>query len=673
MSFTCFAGQNFNALKKQTQQTNALFEDPQFGAVATTLYHCASNEKRDVEWKRPGEITDNPRLFVDGTDSDDVIQGCLGNCWFAAALAILAKNKKLLDLVIPNIKHQEWMHSTETTVGGESKIQVTPQYGGIFKFRFWRMGNWVEVVVDDRLPVVDGKLIYIHSREVNEFWSALVEKAYAKLNGCYEILKCGSPGEALVDFTGGINETIRLSENLAPKEVDRIFQKLISLQRNHALIVATIHDPDGEQKTLPQGLVTGHTYSLTKIHDMRLSRGLFSVFNRERMAMCRLRNPWGELEWKGPWSDGSEEWTKIPESEKKDMGLVFTDDGEFWMDMTDFVQFFSSIDICEVFNTNIFNFSHTWHEFETADQWDQRTAGGGMAHDSFLTNPQFLISIKHNKGRESNVEFVCHLTHKPWIAIEPDNLASPTKPPAESVEPSEGTQLIEKTTEVKVSHYPIGVSIFRVEHNRLYRMHRKREPIETTTYFDSRDTFAKLTLHEGRYVIIPNTSEPSQTADFFLRCFTDRKISITRLIKHHPVGIWYKCISQPQISILIDLEKADGLLKQDQIGGADPYCVITLGKETARSHIINDTVEPKWNSQFVFYSANRNSELTIRVWNKNVIKDDFMGQVVTPLPGPEDVDGRRYCRDLVLKDGSQPQNMGTLSFVVRVYNDPRGL
>eukprot|EP00800_Vazella_pourtalesii_P002531 TRINITY_DN12420_c0_g2_i1.p1 TRINITY_DN12420_c0_g2~~TRINITY_DN12420_c0_g2_i1.p1 ORF type:complete len:675 (+),score=89.23 TRINITY_DN12420_c0_g2_i1:56-2080(+) len=674
MSFSRFGGQDYATLKKQTQQTNTLFEDPLFGAVEKSLYSCVTNEKQDIVWKRPGEITDNPRLFVDGTDSDDVIQGCLQNCWFAAALATLAKNKKLLDLVIPNIKHQEWMHSTEATVGGETRIQVTPRYGGIFKFRFWRMGEWLEVVVDDRLPVVDGKLIYIHSREQNEFWSALVEKAYAKLNGCYEALRTGSPGEALVDFTGGINETIKLESNISPKQLDAIFQKLLDVQKNHALIVASIHDPDGEQKTLPQGLVTGHTYSLTNIHDMRLSRGLFSIFNRERMAMIRLRNPWGEIEWKGPWSDGSEEWTKIPEAEKKDIGLVFSDDGEFWMDMTDFIQFFSSIDICEVFNTNIFNFSKTWHEFSAAGQWDRRTAGGGMAHDSFATNPQYLIHIKHIKGKEGNVEFVCHLTQQPWVLKEEDNLASPVRQPVESVETTEATELITKVAvEEKPIHYPIGITLIRAEHNREYRIHKKRDPIATTIYIDSRDTFSKVTLHEGKYVMIPNTSEPSQTGNYFLRTFTDRKIVITELVRHHPVGIWYKCISQPQFIVLVDLEKAEGLVKQDQIGGADPYCVLSLGKQKNRSHFINDTLQPVWNSQFIFYTSNRNENLTIRVWNKNLLKDDFMGQTQIALPGPQDVDGRRYCRELVMKDGSHIMDMGLLSFVVRVYNDIRGL
>lgn len=61
---------------------------------------------------------------------------------------------------------------------------------GIFHFYFWWYGHWKEVIIDDYLPTDGQRLIYISNwEERDEYWGALLEKAYAKcVNfGCYFI------------------------------------------------------------------------------------------------------------------------------------------------------------------------------------------------------------------------------------------------------------------------------------------------------------------------------------------------------------------------------------------------------------------------------------------------------------------------------------------------------
>ncbi len=51
------------------------------------------------------------------------------------------------------------------------------------------------------------------------------------------------------------------------------------------------------------GLVQGHAYSITAVRKISLGIGLVAFFKRDTIDMVRLRNPWGQKEWTGAWSD----------------------------------------------------------------------------------------------------------------------------------------------------------------------------------------------------------------------------------------------------------------------------------------------------------------------------------------------------------------------------------
>lgn len=56
---------------------------------------------------------------------------------------------------------------------------------------------------------------------------------------------------------------------------------------------------DGRGRT-PQGLVTNHAYSITKVCYVPKT----TPSGTNVISLIRVRNPWGDdVEWNGPWSD----------------------------------------------------------------------------------------------------------------------------------------------------------------------------------------------------------------------------------------------------------------------------------------------------------------------------------------------------------------------------------
>ena len=135
------------------------------------MFICLSNDLR------PHSITESRQ----GLDS-----------WFVPAFSAIADSTVLLNHVIPPDQ-------------GFSKHE---NYCGIFHFRFW-FGRWIEIVIDDLLPTRKGLLVYMKSTSNVEYWPALLEKAYAKAKGTYELLNSWLPIDACIELTGGCPERVK--------------------------------------------------------------------------------------------------------------------------------------------------------------------------------------------------------------------------------------------------------------------------------------------------------------------------------------------------------------------------------------------------------------------------------------------------------------------------------
>ncbi|NXC52010.1 CAN5 protein, partial [Aleadryas rufinucha] len=596
-SVQLFRDQKYHELKEQCLQQGRLFEDPEFPASDESLYYDSAPGGK-VEWKRPKDLCEDPRLLVDGISSHDLHQGKLGNCWFVAACSCLALRKSLWQQVIPDCNEQEW------------DPKNPGKHAGIFRFRFWRFGEWTEVVVDDLLPTEHGELIYCRSNERNEFWSALLEKAYAKLAGSYQALDGGCAAEALVDFTGAVAESVNLAEGKYGEVISeqmKLFEDLMKVHKRGGFISCSISSPGRPSEAETEmGLVVGHAYSVTAIRKLRLGERLVFSFKAEKLFMIRLRNPWGRKEWHGAWSDSSEEWKKVSDSERKNLGLTVKNDGEFWMTFEDWCKNFTDVDICRTVNTSYFSLHKTWEKEMMCGAWAKhpepllnRSGGCFDNRETFLQNPQYLFDV--TKAEDEVL-----------VSLQQEDRRKYKK-------------------EGKGDNITIGFEILKVEDNRRYRLHKLtvQERVATSPYSNTRSVFLRRTLQQGRYVLIPTTYIPGVPAKFILRLYTDVASKLRELKADRPkMTCWSLLCGYPRRVTQIKVHSAEGLQKQDGSGGADPYVLIKCEKESRRSLVQHDTTSPVFGTQVIFYRKDIDSPVTIQVWNSKLLSDQFLGQAV---------------------------------------------
>nr|XP_046266463.1 calpain-1 catalytic subunit-like isoform X2 [Scatophagus argus]XP_046266464.1 calpain-1 catalytic subunit-like isoform X2 [Scatophagus argus] len=483
-----YNNQDYAQLKDNSLRRRRLFVDSTFPPENRSLGHMPDMprwKKNQVEWLRPADIlklqnvNDDPIFCSKGASRFDFTQGGIGNCWFLAAISSLTFHKSLMVQVIP-------------------MDQSFKNYAGIFHFRFWRFGKWVDVVIDDFLPVLDKQLLSVRSKSGNEFWGPLLEKAYAKVCGSYSDMNAGLPSEACKDFSGGVHMNYELQEAHTSGHDKELWLSLSRATGCNSMICCGTPPDSGSMvnAVADSGLVDAHAYSVTAVTEVN--------YYGSPVKLVRIMNPWGRQEWSGKWSDNSSMWQRVsPEDREK---CSNREDGEFWMELEDFCRYFSMLFIC-CENPNFLDgdLSCQWKSMTYDGSWVAgKSAGGSLNNSSFATNPQYRIQVtKIDRSEREDKNVLLSLM-----------------------------QIPQQQNRQEIRSYPIGLTVFKVPpgtpKGRLnYSFFRRNKMMkDKLIYSYNRDLIEQHSLEPGEYVIVPYTLKPYMSAEFVLTVYTKSEAKI---------------------------------------------------------------------------------------------------------------------------------------------------
>ncbi|OWF50689.1 calpain-2 catalytic subunit-like [Mizuhopecten yessoensis] len=470
-SQSSFRANMYETYRDLCRQNDMMFKDPDFPAMDESLFRQGKSPVGQIQWKRPGHLCKKPRFLSNDITSCKIQSGQLGSNWLIGCFTCLTSAPSLMKHCIP--------------VGQE----FDDKYVGIFRFRFWRFGQWTEIVIDDRLPTLNGELLYSRSSDPTEFWPALFEKAYAKLQGCYEVFQGGVLGWSLQDITGGITMTTNIQDN--PKFVQKVVD--IGLSRA-SLIGASIQiTTNVKAQTSPAGLVTGHVYNVTGYAELPKKS--------ETEVLVRLRDCSGKSNWRGAWSEGSKDWSELSDDVRAQVRNRKMENGEFWMSFEDFNRTFTLLESCFLTPESWklepkIQYRKSWRSTQAPRQWRFGFNAGGP-HDSPMafSNCQFFMELK-----------------KPSCVV---------------------LSILQKYRSTVNRVLSIGCLVYSVPNaleTRLgYSEFNQLKLLFSTGLRQNRENAGFYILPAGHYLVLPVTANPEMEGKFMLRIFTEGDSSVREL------------------------------------------------------------------------------------------------------------------------------------------------
>ncbi|XP_033726509.1 uncharacterized protein LOC117316119 [Pecten maximus] len=337
-----------------------LFVDPSFPPDLSSLSYVYSGDDRyeKMIFERPLTTSSNAVLIGAGgvLEAPFPWKQFRKRKWFEAAVVIASLCVRYVERLVPGYRMCEQGFTTD--------------YIGAFHFNVWRYGEWIDVVVDDNLPLYKNSLNYCRSfGNPPEYWGPLLEKSYAKIMQTYEAIESGNTLDALTDITGAVCEFY--TPDINPPE--HFFHIIYKSWENRSYMVCWRNS----KRLTPTGFNhfrCNSDESEEEIEAEDNERYLhiitavtkFPSMDARMVEVVRLKCPYNaEPQWRGKYSNRDHlSWMSLnPGFLDRYRPLLCKDPDEYWISMEDFRCNFGGLVICsgrEPFRLEGFNVERSY-------------------------------------------------------------------------------------------------------------------------------------------------------------------------------------------------------------------------------------------------------------------------------------------------------------------------
>ena len=336
-------------------------------------------------------------FLQEGATASDVRQGNHGDCWFLAALCTLCNKKDLIERVCVakdedvgvygfvfhrgafryNLLYTDCVLRKQ--MGNGFRRSLTTSYtlsrptGGRAQTKRniplrWSMDGRLKRGIDERNKqarrLCISRSVPLKMRHGYLCWRKHLPKrtvistpSMEALQGVHTAPQSPSHlltycSEATEDLTGGVTTELFTTDIMDKEKFWTDEMMKVNDEFLFGCDTGTFDNWQGSDVASRDGardnIIRMHTYSIMEAREIKGQR------------LVKLRNPWGEGEWKGAWSDGSEQWT--PEW----MTLLnhrFGDDGIFWISYEDLLRRYQSFDRTRLFGPD-WRITQQWTEVD---------------------------------------------------------------------------------------------------------------------------------------------------------------------------------------------------------------------------------------------------------------------------------------------------------------------